>query len=307
MMTFARQTLSLNRAARALGLLVFVLFSSTASYAQDTIAAQPAMWKMEKDGSTVYLLGTFHLLTPEVQWQTPRIMDAFNAAESLTVEVTDEDMVSQKIMALVQQVGMYPPTDSLKNHIPEEMFAELSAQGGAVGLPAQFLERFKPWFAAITVALQHAQANGFSPALGVDFTLMAKARATGKPVQGLERAEEQLAMLSSHPPEVQEQMLADTLRQIEELNELWDSMIAAWSSGDEAALDKLMVDGMRELPELYQVLLVNRNHNWVPRIKVLLNTSGQHFVAVGAAHLVGKDSVIAMLEAEGYSAERVME
>ena len=86
-----------------------------------------------------------------------------------------------------------------------------------------------------------------------------------------------------------------------------DDMVKSWAKGDVETLDKIMIEqDLAETPEIYQALLVNRNANWVTKIDQLIKTEpGTYFIAVGAAHLVGKDSVSSKLEPLGLSVERV--
>jgi uncharacterized protein YbaP (TraB family) len=60
------------------------------------------------------------------------------------------------------------------------------------------------------------------------------------------------------------------------------------------------------MPEIYDALLVKRNANWVRKLDQLIKSEpGTFLVAVGAAHLIGKDSVFEMMKQLGYVAERV--
>ena len=57
-------------------------------------------------------------------------------------------------------------------------------------------------------------------------------------------------------------------------------------------------------PSLYKALFLNRNIAWTKQIEHLLAGKGTAFIAVGTGHLVGSDSVIAMLERDGYKVTR---
>ena len=81
-------------------------------------------------------------------------------------------------------------------------------------------------------------------------------------------------------------------------------MGAAWQAGDQRALEEAFVGDMRrDYPELYKVLIADRNAAWADELKQKLAGSGVSFVAVGAGHLVGPDSVQAELEKLGIKAE----
>ena len=78
----------------------------------------------------------------------------------------------------------------------------------------------------------------------------------------------------------------------------------SWKAGDVAAVEKILLADLRNDPQLYQRLLVERNRNWLPKLEALFARSRPAFVVVGAAHLVGPDGVVAMLKAKGYSVEQ---
>jgi uncharacterized protein YbaP (TraB family) len=83
--------------------------------------------------------------------------------------------------------------------------------------------------------------------------------------------------------------------------EVMDDMIAAWRIGDNDALSELFVaDMLEQAPEIYDSLLKQRNLNWLPQLEDMLESPEIEFVLVGAAHLVGPDGLLAMLQAKGY-------
>jgi hypothetical protein len=60
------------------------------------------------------------------------------------------------------------------------------------------------------------------------------------------------------------------------------------------------VDEMQsDTPALYEALLVRRNTDWANQIQTMMEGSGTIFIAVGAAHLAGEDSVQEILEDRG--------
>lgn len=280
----------------------FTLLLASAAAARD--AAGPALWKIEGPESTVYLFGSFHLLKGGEPWYGGQVQAAFEAATSLTLELGPDQQAPAVIGPLVQRYGLYGPSDALKNHISEASYQELVAVAAASGLPEQVIANMRPWLATLTVSLQFALAQGFDPEQGVEATLLRRAGRRGLPVSGLETAEEQIRLLAENPPETEQAFVDDTLRQLDELPTLFDELSAAWLGGDAAALNRLMVESMAGVPEVYEALLVQRNRRWVPRIAALLNKPGVHFVAVGAGHLVGPDSLIKMLAAQGITAAR---
>ena len=124
--------------------------------------------------------------------------------------------------------------------------------------------------------------------------------------RGLETAESQIKVFAGMTPEQELRYLRETIEEYEEAPTELDRMVDPWSRADLAALEQMFVTEMKtEEPDLYNALLTNRNANWVVQIEQILAGSGVSFMAVGAGHLIGADSVIAMLAAKGIVAERV--
>jgi hypothetical protein len=93
--------------------------------------------------------------------------------------------------------------------------------------------------------------------------------------------------------------LAQSLEETDKIQESLEAMVAAWRSGDEDSMAELYLEDMREAPELFDALLVQRNRSWVDDIRALTKAEGDYMVVVGVLHLVGEDSVLEMLDDAG--------
>src|SRR5690606_35422952 len=124
--------------------------------------------------------------------------------------------------------------------------------------------------------------------------------------KGLETAEQQIRIFAGMPREEELDYLRQTIEDYREAPTQLDEMVANWAKGDVVAMEEMFVTEMKEEDAaLYDAILTKRNANWVVQIEEMLKGSGTIFIAVGAGHLVGPDSVIAMLDAKGIKAERV--
>jgi uncharacterized protein YbaP (TraB family) len=107
-------------------------------------------------------------------------------------------------------------------------------------------------------------------------------------------------------PAQETQLLESTLDEIDDGPAKIDALVTAWAAGDQAELKRQMVDEMQsEYPDIYKLLLVDRNRDWANQLKTKLAGSGVSFVAVGAGHLAGPDSLQAQLKALGIEAKQV--
>jgi hypothetical protein len=258
----------------------------------------PAMWVIRDADSTLYLFGTVHLLRPTTGWGTDRIDAAFDSADRLVLEISNPDDQAA-VVPLVMQHGMSPATP-LSSLLTAEEIATLDEAAKTIGLSAAQMDPFRPWFAALTLSVAPLQKAGYDPSSGVELILKARAEAAGKPVTGFETIDEQIRILAGFPEDVQLAFLRSTLEEVEDASVELDKLVEAWAAGDVEAIETLGVDQMRESSEeIYQALLVRRNTNWANQIQTMLEGSGTAFIAVGAAHLAGDDSVQEILEQRG--------
>lgn len=269
-------------------------------------ASRPALWKVGDADTTVYFLGTVHVLPPSLSWRTPAIDKALSEAKAVYFE-TDIEPDLAAMAPVVAQIGMYPIGERLSDNIKPDDRTALAAAAEKLDMPMAVLDRMRPWMAAVTLSEQAIAKAGYDPNSGVERKLFPDAKAAGKDIRKFETVEEQLRAFADLPEGVQIGFLMEGVRELSEESETLDSMVAAWAAGDIAGLNKIMIEGdLAEMPEIYAAILVNRNARWVPKIDQLIKTEpGVFLVAVGAAHLIGKDSVFEMLKPLRYAIERI--
>ena len=268
------------------------------------VLAEPALWAIKDKDSTIYLFGTVHVLRPTTQWRSARIAKAFEGAEDVVMEIEQpEDPTATR--ALMLKYGL-DRTTPLSSKLKPASYAKLQAAAQGMGFPPQALDVMRPWRAALTVSLTPLLQAGYDPESGVEKLLTAQAKAAGKPVSAFETMEQQVRFFADMTPAEETQLLESTLDEIDEGPAKIDALVAAWAAGDQAALKRQMIDEMRnDYPEIYRLLLVDRNRDWAGQLKTKLAGSGVSFVAVGAGHLTGPDSLQAQLAKLGIKAKRV--
>ena len=265
--------------------------------------AEPALWVVRDADSTVYLFGTVHLLRPDLQWNTERVRRAMADSGELWLEIAEVDD-PEAMVPLVRQYGI-DPSRPLSTRLDERQRARLAEVAGRLKLDPAQLEPLKPWMAGVTLALLSLQGAGFDPEAGVDRVLKGRAVAEGDAVRAFETAEQQLQFFDGLSEAQQVAFLMSVVDDAGEGASALDTLAAAWSRGDDAPLEREFVTEMKaRYPELYNVLLTRRNRAWAARIEQVMAGAGVHFVAVGAGHLVGPDSLQAELARRGLRAER---
>ncbi|MFN3538038.1 MAG: TraB/GumN family protein, partial [Brevundimonas sp.] len=286
------------------GLFVDVAGTPDFALAQDAHQPGPAMWVVSDEDSTIYLFGTVHLLKPDTPWRTPALDAALAEATELWLEVPNMDDQAAAL-PLVQQYGMNIGGVPVSSLLTAEENAQLQAAAAAIGVPPQAMDMMQPWLVGLQVSVAAAVRAGYDPASGVDIRLKASADEAGTTVRGFETLEQQFRFFHDLPQEVQMEFLRQSLATWEEAEEMLNSMVALWAAGDVEGFETLVIDEMQaEWGQLYDVLLVQRNADWANQIEAMLEGSGATFIAVGAAHLAGDDSVQSMLQDRGVTVTR---
>lgn len=266
--------------------------------------AKPALWVVKDADTTLYLFGTIHLLPKNADWHYDALDHALAQSDALVVEITDDNPANMTALVLRLGIDAAHPLSTL---LSSGDFHRLELAARKAGLPGTTaLNVMRPWLATLTLTLAPLTKAGLDPARGVDRQLRDMMAKAGKPVRALETAEEQIHFLADMPTRLQLDMLRQTVHEADHASVELQALLDAWQAGDDAAIARLENELMkRETPALYQRLLVQRNAVWAGRIKAMLDTPGTVFIAVGAAHLAGPDSVQAQLRKLGIDSTRV--
>ncbi|HSH40202.1 MAG TPA: TraB/GumN family protein [Chthoniobacterales bacterium] len=265
--------------------------------------AEPAMWVVRDHDSTIYLIGTVHVLRPEMVWNSEKVMKAIGESTELWLEVLEAEE-AMAVAPLIQKLGV-DMEKPLSKKLNAKQKARLAKVAGTFGIPVASLEPMKPWVVATMLTVLQVQKAGYDAKSGVERVLQTQAEKEGDKVVGLETLEEQVGFFAGLSDAEQIAFLEQTLEDAEEGVALLDRLAKAWSEGDVDTITRVVVDELkREAPNVYDKLLVQRNIRWAQKVQQLLHGSGVHQIAVGAGHLAGRDSLQAQLAKRGIKAER---
>lgn len=268
------------------------------------VAGAPAVWRAEGKGE-VTLFGSMHLLKPGTEWFHGPIQAAVRNADTLTLEINKTPDVEARLQHLMSVRGLFADGSTLDQVVPADVYRSAVAIAAGFGIPEERFRQFKPWAASLMIGVGTVIKLGFDPNLGVEQTLVQKAEERGIPISSLETADAAIAALADHPMKIQAEMLRQAVEDYSEAGPMLADLSSAWVVGNTAELENLLLKNIKEVPEFYQALIVERNRKWLPQLKQLLATPGKHLVVVGAAHLVGPDSLVAMLQADGDRVSRM--
>ena len=261
------------------------------------------IWKFERQGKTGWLVGSLHMLTPDFYPLPGALTTAFQASDTLVEEIDMDEANSPAFLTTVLSKAMYPPGTTLSSQLSKETLAALEGWVKQNGLTLAGLQQMKPWMVSLTLQTLALQRIGFDPTLGLDRHFGTEAKKAGKPLVALETAAEQIDFLDRLSAATQDLMLRESIQSTEkELSEI-KTMAAAWKAGDTKTIERIALSSLQDAPEVYKVLLTDRNQRWMPKIEACVEMR-RCFVVVGAAHLVGSDGLVALLQKRGFTLQQ---
>jgi len=239
---------------------------------------QPAMFVVRDADTTIYIFGTFHALDGRSQWFGNQVRSAFEQSDELVLET----LVPERPM-------------------PGQLTAPLRAP--SVTPSASFL-------ATTRLAISAGRAQGMQVANGADMVLRHVAEAEGKPVEGLETLQLQIDMFNHIPASAAAAPQPRAGQPVESgsmdgLSKAMGDMQAAWKRGDQSVFVRMLGQLQKASPETYRMMFTERNQRWADWIRARMQSPGTVFVAVGAGHLAGPDSLLVRLAERGIPSQRV--
>ncbi|MFC4295236.1 TraB/GumN family protein [Novosphingobium tardum] len=266
------------------------------------VAARPALWAVKDADTTIYLFGTIHALKPGIAWFDGPVAKAFDGSQELVTEVADVGSLdaAQTLMSR----ALLPEGESLRAKLSDADRAAYDAALAKASIPAAAIDKFKPWYAAVALSSLPLMRAGYAIDQGVEIQLAAKAKAQQKQQGALETVAYQLGLFDSLPEASQLSYLRQVVANLDNVTTQIESLIGEWSKGDADKLAQEMNADTSD-PVLVKALLTQRNHAWADWIGKRMEQPGTVFLAVGAGHLAGPDSVQTALAAKGIAAQRL--
>ncbi|GLQ57631.1 GumN protein [Devosia nitrariae] len=265
------------------------------------------MWRLSDSDSTLYLFGTVHLMSADVEWRTPEFETALKDVDTIVLEADVTSPEALKRMGeVVGELAINPPGVTLSSLLGPERAARVVELAESLGLPSAGLEGFRPWFALTLVSIAAMQKEGHHATLGADQQVLDQALGQGHAVDYFETAEEQLLILAGLDDEVISRVFEASLAEYEDFGEHMTHMLDVWRMGDLAGLEAMANKSVQKVaPAMYEAMFVARNRAWIERIEEMMAGEGDYFIAVGAGHFVGEDGLVDLLEERGHTLERI--
>ena len=262
------------------------------------------LWKVQSGASVMYLAGSVHALTADAYPLNPAYQRAFDASSALVEEIdlAEADPLSGGLGLLAK--GMYQDGRTFSSAVSRQTVTLVQERLKNTPLALDLIQPMKPWMVMLMIEALGSQDAGLDPELGLDKHFYNLATDGRKQVIGLETAESQIDRFDKMPEAMQEQMLRSELAEMDTEKSSLRSILTAWQTGDAAAIEKMLLASFTTNPAAYASLITERNRNWMPQLETCLRRSSPCFVIVGAAHLVGPQGLLAMLQQKGYRVEQ---
>ena len=303
---------------KKLSLAASALAMATAAPAAAQDASGPALWRVADEDTTIYLFGTVHVLPQDVEWLQPTVRNALAESDQYvseidTSEIPDFDPTSgeappPEIIAIAQmtmQLAALEGEESLRDLMTEDDRAQYEAAMADLGLPVNAFDQFEPWFASINMMQMAMMKAGYDPNDGVEMVL--DTMVEGKDRVAFETVEQQMGFFDSMPLQSQLDFLDQGIEEWNDMDDVegvFQQMVDEWVAGDADGLAEIVNEQMED-PLVYDILLTQRNSAWAAWLDDRMDQPGTVFVAVGAGHLGGENSVQDFLAERGLTVERV--
>lgn len=268
------------------------------------VSAAPALWKVEGDKGTLYVLGTMHRLPEGAEWFDEPLKALIAGSDALILETASSQAANDYLGLIASKPGVVFTKRPLDSLIDQETTSRLRQRLISFGAPVEKLNTFRPWYAALLLSVLSGADAGLEAKYGAETVIEAFAEAKGVPRVGLETAAFQILLFANLPRASEVEFLLSTLKETEDHRARAEALYQAWIGGDLATTETLVLGPFLGNPPLYEALITRRNRAWAKELEPYLRKEGTAVVAVGTGHLVGPDSLLLMLEAKGYRVER---
>jgi len=267
--------------------------------------AEPAMWVVRDKDTTIYLFGTFHALDGKRDWFNDEVKAAFDASQEVVLEIIMPDNPAEMRPALVRHAFTAPGAPTLSSKLTPAGRTRLAQALAKNKMPPGSLDRFKPFFASVTLASLQFGTMGMGAAQGAEAVIKRALKGSTKQLGAVETVDEQFALLNALPEPEQLRILESTLIDDGTMGKQITSMLDAWHRGDAKAVAKAIQQSDKDSPSLYKLMFTDRNARWAQWVDRRLDRPGTVFMAVGAGHLAGDRSLVTLLQRDGHRVSRI--
>lgn len=283
-----------------------VMMSSVilASFVMSDACAKSSVWKVSKGDDYVYIGGTVHILPPSEFPLPKEFAQAYGDSDSIVLEAKLPDPNDTAFQMNMMQKMTYSNGSNINDYLSKKTQQQLSQYVAGLGANLAMFEHFKPGFLVTMLAMLEIQKAGLSGE-GVDMFYSKQAIQDNKKIEYFETADFQMNMMANMGIGDEDKFIESNLKQMKGFKAMFTDLLIAWRAGDTKQLNRVALEPMQEDPKTLKLMLTDRNKNWITDINKMFADKDREFILVGAAHLVGEQSVLALLKGKGYKVEQL--
>ena len=264
------------------------------------VGAQTSVWVVKSPTATVYLAGSCHVLRASDHPLPAEFFSAYADSRKVVLEASLSDMEKPEYLGKLMLAATYNDGTTLKQHLSPQAYSKAEAFCKERNYPIEQYQSFRPWMFAMTLTMSEMARIGADANNGVDYFFNEKAQKDQKMLGSLETVDQQIGFLTMMDTIMSNEQIIETIDELTQINTVGPEILNAWKKGDEAKIEALNLNELKNYPKLYQALIVDRNRKWISNIEGYLSSSENTMVIVGVAHLVGNNSVVDLLRKRGY-------
>lgn len=258
------------------------------------------VWEISRRRGRVFLLG--HTPPRRTDWKDEHVEALLRGCRCLWNETNHR--AKANVHALIQRYGM-DRGQSLESRLDAGQRTRLSAAAKVVSVPVESLAHFRPWLAAQALEGALFSAPPFDK-LNADQVLVAEAQSLSIPVSSEFRTMTDAARwLAELPPTTEVQYLMYIVDEVLTGRARGQRIYAEWDAGNAAPATAWMARTARHYPQMYRSMTVQRNQQWVPRVRTMMAVDRPSMIVIGLYHLVGPERLQVQLANRGFRVRRI--
>jgi uncharacterized protein YbaP (TraB family) len=262
------------------------------------------VWEISKNGNSLFLAGSVHLLRVE-DYPMPAAFDyAFDKSAVFVMETDVDRMSDAEIVQYQYDKLMLPAGKTLRTVLDDAVYRRLETAVGSPGI-MDVISPYKPSAAINILQTAYLQVNGFTEN-GADLYYLAKSKEEEKPIEFLEDVKIQIDMLGSMADGYENEYVSASIDELPQYVNGVIALVSEWKAGAAAVIEASLKAQKTEWPAMYTTMIYDRNTAWMPKIEQYLSTEQIEFVVVGLAHLHGDDGLLIQLKNQGYTIRQLV-
>ncbi len=291
------------RVTTSVGATCALALTAVPAGSETQFVSGPAIWKIADADTTIYILGTIHILPKDAKWQSPTVTNAMTVATELVLETIAAEE-GGAMAWMVETMAKAKDRKPVLDRVSAEKRTLLQTTITETGMPMAMFNKLPTWMVPFMITYADAEKRGELGEFGVDNKLEVHFSQSKRPISAIEDSLAVLKAMDAMDEADQIIALEKSLEEREKEKQDSNKMVAQWLSGDLSTLDAEVNENTLGAAT-YAILVRNRNIAWTDWLTKRMETPGNLLFAAGTAHFVGPDSVLKMLETKGITATRL--